>query len=118
MLEILEEIEKEQNSYEAQHIKSYAKGLEKAAEIIQKHMNDGWISCDERLPEEGIEVLVTVDTGYITFGYIEDGEWRTDLEPDYPLTWRPLPDPYKPPVGSADSKRMMEREEFFKDGEL
>lgn len=33
------------------------------------------------------------------------------------IAWRPLPESYKPPVESADSKRMREREEFFKDGE-
>ena len=64
--------------------------------IIRKHMNDGWIPVEERLPGEEKEVLVTTDTGEITFGYLSDGEWHTDLEPDYPIAWRPLPDPYRP----------------------
>ena len=51
---------------------------------------------EDRLPEEEKEVLVTTDTGEITFGYISDEEWYTDLDPDYPIAWRPLPEPYRP----------------------
>lgn len=58
--------------------------------------DDGWISVEDRLPEEEKEVLVTTDTGEITFGYISDGEWNTGLDPDYPIAWRPLPEPYRP----------------------
>ena len=60
--------------------------------FIRKYINDGWIPVEDRLPEEEKEVLVTTDTGGITFGYISDGEWYTDFEPDYPIAWRPLPD--------------------------
>ena len=53
---ILEEIEKEKNSYEADHAWNYSKGLEHAEEIIRSHMdeveNNGWIPVSERLPEE------------------------------------------------------------------
>ena len=52
---ILEEIEKEQNSYEAEHAWNYSKGLEYAKEIIHSHMDDvtdtnvgsknNWIPC-------------------------------------------------------------------------
>lgn len=37
---ILEEIEKEQNSYEADHAWNYSKGLEYAKEIIRSHMSE------------------------------------------------------------------------------
>lgn len=61
---ILEEIEKEQNSYEADHAWNYSKGLEYAKEIIRSHMseieNDNWILCSERLPEDGT-YLCTLD---------------------------------------------------------
>lgn len=49
---ILKEIEEEQRSYEADHAWNYARGLEYAANIIRKHMNDGWIPCSERMPTE------------------------------------------------------------------
>ncbi len=34
-------------------------GLLEAREIIRKHMNDGWIPVEERLPEDGETVLCT-----------------------------------------------------------
>lgn len=37
---ILEEIEKEQNSYEADHAWNYSKGMEYAKEIIRSHMSE------------------------------------------------------------------------------
>lgn len=61
-----------------------------------KHMTDGWIPVEERMPEEGKEVLVTTDQGDVTFGYFCDGEAYTDLEPDYPIAWRPVPEAYRP----------------------
>lgn len=57
---ILEEIENERTSYEAKHVKSYEKGLRFAADVIRKHMNDGWIPVEERLPIPNKEVWVTV----------------------------------------------------------
>ena len=58
--------------------------------------NDGWIPVEERLPAEGEEVLITTDVGLIATGYIHCCEWITDQEPDYPIAWRPLPEPYRP----------------------
>lgn len=83
---ILEEIKKEQNSYEADHAWNYSKGLEYAKEIIRSHMEvenaeiepvskeflkdcaetaakykrnaDGWIPVGERLPERTDYYLV------------------------------------------------------------
>lgn len=70
-----------------------------------KKDKDGWITVEERLPEEGEEVIVTTDVGLITFGYIHDGEWKIDAEPDYPIAWRPLPEPYRP-----EGKKMIIKE--------
>ena len=50
---ILEEIDEEQNGYEADHAWNYSKGLEYAKEIIRSHMdevpdnNAGWIPVSE-----------------------------------------------------------------------
>ena len=63
---------------------------------INTAINDGWISVDERLPDNNENVLVTTDMGLIASGYIAHGTWITDQEPDYPIAWRPLPEPYRP----------------------
>ena len=74
---ILEEIEKEQNSYEAERAWNYSKGLEYAKGIIRSHMNDvendGWIPCSERLPEDGELVKVTVHSS----------EWIGDFDSNW-----------------------------------
>ena len=70
--------------------------LDMVQDIIRKHMNDGWIPVEERLPDNNENVLVTTDMGLITSGYIAHGTWITDQEPDYPIAWRPLPEPYRP----------------------
>ena len=64
-------------------------------DILEKHMNDGWIPVEERLPDNNENVLVTTDMGLIASGYIAHGTWITDQEPDYPIAWRPLPEPYQ-----------------------
>ena len=69
-----------------------AKLLEKYQTEVEKHK---WIPVDERLPEGEKEVLVTTNTGRITFGYLGDGELYVDLDLDYPIARMPLPEPYK-----------------------
>lgn len=70
--------------------------VETVKDIIRNHMTDGWISVEERLPDNNEDVLVTTDAGLITFGYFSHGKWITDQEPDYPIAWRPLPEAYLP----------------------
>ena len=93
---ILEEISNAKNEYPKACFPCYVNGMTDAEKIIRKHMNDGWIPVEERLPDNNEIVLVTTDMGLITFGYIAHGTWITDQEPDYPIAWRPLPEPYRP----------------------
>lgn len=85
-------------------------GLLEARDIIRKHMNDGWIPVDERLPEEGKPVLIQWERydKYLddTLRFM-DVMWlhnadekifrsinrttRMDI-----VAWRPLPEPYRP----------------------
>ena len=99
---ILEEIDQEKKDVAllTKHTTAYALAqiriAERIEEIIRKHMKDGWIPVEDCLPDNNEDVLVTTDVGLITFGYVSHGKWITDQEPDYPIAWRPLPEPYRP----------------------
>lgn len=68
-------------------------------------MNVGrWIPCSERLPEEGVTVLVSgwdidYDIKFINTGYKKRGKWETEESYEYGHeirvdAWQPLPEPY------------------------
>ena len=63
-------------------------GLLEAEDIIRRHMNDGWIPVEERLPEDGTYLCTLAGE----LCGIENGIWD---EPDCVIAWRPLPDPYR-----------------------
>lgn len=68
---ILEEIEQRVNYYRDHATLTYVNicaGLREAEGIIRKHMDDGWIPVDERLPEAGQEVWISVKTDYVRRG--------------------------------------------------
>ena len=92
-------------------------GLLEAENIIRKHMNDGWIPVEERMPEEYGEYLVTIvpSAGYLwakriianfsdLMGIVKKPIFYTgevgkiDFEDitDMVIAWRPLPEPYRP----------------------
>lgn len=59
-----------------------------------------WVSCSERLPEDGTEVFVYLferKDPYIA--WVEDDRWYTeDFEVEkenYPIAWTELPKPYR-----------------------
>ena len=82
-------------------------GLNQAKRIIRKHMNDGWIPVEERLPEDPKEnsafddkplELYLVDMGgsyplraFWNGKRFTDGWSILDVK-----AWRPLPEPYHP----------------------
>lgn len=88
----------------------------RAEEIIRKHMNDGWIPVQDKLPEDDVDVLITyadiddenyTDICITTYGYAYLGghkldfkEWRSPFEyfkTNYKIiAWCPLPEPYRP----------------------
>lgn len=62
--------------------------------------NNGWIPCNERLPEDDHSVLICGESGYIDSGWYKDGRWWTgfsfaDIMKDI-IAWQPLPEPYRP----------------------
>lgn len=113
------------NSKDQEVLNAYSQGYEDgtdnfynaAAEIIRKHINDGWISVEERMPEEYGEYLVTIvpSAGYLwakriianfsgLMGIVKKPIFYTgevgkiDFEDitDMVIAWHPLPEPYRP----------------------
>lgn len=85
-----------------------------ARDIIRKHMNDGWIPCDERMPEEGEgDLLVTDSSGRIwsdmCYGFVRrrgkicfhrrNDEMWSYFNPGV-IAWRPPLEPYRPEKGA------------------
>ena len=113
---ILEEIEKGTHTFELLGRDVDFVAIDWMRNIIYKHINDGWISVDERLPEDDIDVLVTyadiddenyTDICITTYGYAYLGgnkldykEWRNPFpyfKNNYKIiAWQPLPEPYRP----------------------
>ena len=70
--------------------------------IIRKHMNNGWIPCSERLPEDEQEHVLacrrdgSIDTAryspYSDRWYVGS---MCSVSLDV-IAWRPLPEPYRP----------------------
>ena len=105
---ILEEIEQRESYLKDMQINSKKGGIDidlavgyrideirEIKDIIRKHMNDGWILVEERLPEDGQSVLCT-DGKY---AYLV--EYDADLDAgfcdmDDIIAWQPLPEPYRP----------------------
>ena len=113
---ILEEIDQTINRYGenpeliTEDITDFCYGLNVAKGIIRKHMNDGWIPVEERLPEEKKSVLVqwekydrhlNVTLTYLDVMWLEDEEdvvFETinGIPNGRVIAWRPLPEPYRP----------------------
>lgn len=113
-----------ENPYIDEKVTDLCYGLNIAKDIIRKHMNDGWIPVDKQLPEAGEHVLVSFKSaGFLPATAIisENGRWSmlqgakgfNDVTEDV-IAWRPLPEPYRPKKESEGSRRLREREEFFK----
>lgn len=119
---ILEEIE----HLEKIQFSSYTKPLitiEDVEKIIRKHMNDGWIPVEERLPEEHDSMFATLkgtdkwskgmfekrsDDVNVTVEYEDgtrktisahtlDGQWKlpSRILKQKVIAWCPYPEPYK-----------------------
>ena len=115
---ILEEIEQRKTSAEKLIVKpphdkldqvandtaeAFIEAYKECQDIIRKHMNDGWISVDDRLPEVGEYVLGTTKLGEVLIFRYGWNNPRTrkmffhlcgsaaDI-----IAWCPLPDPYRP----------------------
>ena len=83
--------------------------LDCVEDIIRKHMNDGWIPVEERLPEvdaknKTTECVLVTDGIFIWMAYYVPDCWifadcsNTSIKIDWSdiIAWRPLPEPYRP----------------------
>lgn len=113
---ILEEIDETierygKNPYIDGKVTDLCYGLNIAKDIIRKHMNDGWILVEERLPEVDEDTEETIEdddcpeynvtirgaSESTTLKYSPNGTWFDDNGYVYDvIAWRPLPDPYRP----------------------
>ena len=89
---------------------AFIEAYEECQDIIRKHMNYGWISVEERMPEEKKSVLVqwekydrhlNVTLTYLDVMWLEDEEdvvFETinGIPNGRVIAWRPLPEPYRP----------------------
>lgn len=87
---------------------AFIEAYEECQDIIRKHMNDGWIPVEERMPEEKKSVLVqwekydrhlNVTLTYLDVMWLEDEEdvvFETinGIPNGRVIAWRPLPEPY------------------------
>ena len=112
---ILEEIDETierygKNPYIDGKVTDLCYGMNIAKDIIRKHMNDGWIPVEERLPEEEVSVLVqwekydkylNVTLTYLDVMWLDDAEEKVfetinGVPNGKVIAWRPLPEPYRP----------------------
>ena len=103
---ILEEIDQEKKNaaLSIRHTTGYKAGqirmAERIEEIIRKHMNDGWIPVEERLPEDEEMVLVTCQTKTgrksVNRAWYGEGFWHGTGSMSGVIAWRALPEPYQP----------------------
>ena len=107
---ILEEIEKNKHIFGIFGRGVFFVPLEAIKQIIRKHMNDGWILVDERLPEEKKSVLVqwekydrhlNVTLTYLDVMWLDDADEKVfetinGVPNGKVIAWCPLPEPYSP----------------------
>ena len=81
-------------------ISSFNRDIESVRDFIRKHMNDGWIPVEERLPEDEEMVLVTCQTKTgrksVNRAWYGEGFWHGSGSMSGVIAWMPLPEPYRP----------------------
>lgn len=82
---------------------TFIEAYKECQDIIRKHMNDGWIPVEERLPEVGEYVLGTNKYGEVLIYHYGWNNPRTRKmffhlcgAAANIIAWRPLPEPYRP----------------------
>lgn len=67
---------------------------------LEEQINQQWIPVEERLPEGGEEVQVTVRRGWVDIGYYDESreEWWASDDSGLMdvIAWKPMSEPYRP----------------------
>lgn len=100
---ILEEMEQYRRRAVENGDFNVAAAHEKDMNIIRKHMNDGWIPVEQRLPEKDGFYIATIDgeiigedDPFVGLAEFDRGDWYDNEDYTRVIAWRPLPDPYRP----------------------
>ena len=94
---------------------AFIEAYKECQDIIRKHMNDGWVSVEERMPMRTLDekinesyqkYLVFIDgvdgwdIDIAVYDFWNDKKWREAHdgygEIENVIAWRPLPEPYRP----------------------
>ena len=94
---------------------AFIEAYKECQDIIRKHMNDGWIPVEERLPERTLDEKINKsykkylafidsvdgwDIDIAVYDFWNDKKWREAHdgygEIENVIAWRPLPEPYRP----------------------
>lgn len=100
---ILEEVEEIGNIQFASYTKPLI-AVEDVIKIIRKHMNDGWIPCEEPPEIDCRTILIQLKNEGIMEGLYNGSEFvgidrmgtYQFLKSNPPLYWRRKPEPYRP----------------------
>ena len=97
---ILEEIDAHSIEFEMFGVSDDYISVGWVKEIIRKHINDGWIPVEERLPEDDEMMLVTCETKSgrrsVNRAWYGNGFWHGTGSMSGVIAWRALPEPYRP----------------------
>lgn len=102
-----------ENPYIDEKVTDLCYGMNIAKGIIRKHMNDGWVPVEERLPtkeeflkDDGRFILDDGNRRYQGLFDIYDGKFKFSrhisgihyelFEDECVIAWQPLPEPYQP----------------------
>lgn len=106
---ILKEIEEGTHTFELLGRDVDFVAIDWVRDVIRKHMNDGWIPVEERLPEEKVNPVSQDFYEYqvtAKFGNVKDvrhykygnGHWwhGPGIVDEYVIAWRENPESYRP----------------------
>ena len=104
-ISLLSDIRSRYNFFDPDEEKYYRALSEAIKALRTAESEQRWISCSERLPKYGKNVLITNDKGNVSYGrfrgvefWKEDGDsywtWKKNTI-EHVLAWMPLPEPYR-----------------------